>query len=71
MRRYLLWGEITFVFAFLFSFQVEQILKGSLDLIQSPSPSVKIQIKRGKVCLICKGKTLLKDVIKILKQKVC
>ena len=30
---------------------VENILKGSLDLIQSPSPSVKIQIKGGKVCL--------------------
>ena len=31
--------------------------KGSLDLIQSPSPSVKIQIKGGKVCLRYKGKT--------------
>ena len=26
----------------------EKILKGSLDLIQSPSPSVKIQIMGGK-----------------------
>ena len=36
---------------------VEKILKGSLDLIPSPSPSVKIQIMGGKVCLRCKGKT--------------
>ena len=36
--------------------KVEKILKGSLDLIQSPS--VKIQIICGKVCLRCKGKTL-------------
>ena len=37
--------------------KVEKILKGSLDLIPSPSPSVKIQIMDGKVCLRCKGKT--------------
>jgi hypothetical protein len=37
--------------------KVEKILKGSLDLI--PSPSVKIQIMGGKVCLRCKDKTLL------------
>ena len=36
---------------------VEKILKGSLDSIPSPSPSVKIQIKSGKVCLRCKSKT--------------
>ena len=30
--------------------KVEKILKGSLDLIPSPSPSVKIQIMGGKVC---------------------
>ena len=30
--------------------KVETILKGSLDLIQSPSPSVKIQIMGWKVC---------------------
>ena len=29
---------------------VENILKGSLDSIPSPSPSVKIQIMGGKVC---------------------
>ena len=39
--------------------KVESILKGSLDSIPSPSPSVKIQIRGGKVCLRCKGKTLL------------
>ena len=37
--------------------KVEKVLKGSLDSI--PSPSVKIQILGGKVCLRCKGKTLL------------
>jgi hypothetical protein len=36
-----------------------KILKRSLDLIPSPSPSVKIQIMCGKVCLRCRGKTLL------------
>ena len=39
--------------------KVEKILKVSLDLIKSPSPSVKIQIMDGKVCLRCEGKTLL------------
>ena len=43
--------------------KVEKILKGSLDSI--PSPSVKIQIMGGKVCLRCKGKTLLGDVNKV------
>jgi len=36
--------------------KVENILKGSLDSIPSPSSSVKIQIMGGKVCLRCKGK---------------
>ena len=36
--------------------QIEKISKGSLNLIPSPSPLVKIQIKGGKVCLGCKGK---------------
>ena len=40
-------------------FKVEKILIGSLDLIPSPSPSVKIQIMGRKVWLRCKGKTLL------------
>ena len=49
--------------------KVEKILKGSLDLIPSPSPSVKIQIMGGKVSLRCKGKTLLGIVNKLWKQK--
>ena len=47
--------------------KVEKILKGSLDLIPSPSPSMKIQIMGGKVCFRCKGKTLLYLVHKFLK----
>ena len=46
-------------------FKIEKILKDSLDLIPSLSPSVKIQIMGGKVCLRCKGKTLLGLVNKI------
>ena len=49
--------------------KVENILKHSLDSIPSPSPSVKIQIIGGKVCLRCKGKTLLDVVNKLLKTK--
>ena len=45
--------------------KVEKILKGSLDLI--PSPSVKIM--GGKVCLRCKGKTLLGVIKKHLNTK--
>ena len=52
-------------------FKVEKILKGSLDLIPSPSPSVKIQIMGGKVCLRCKGKTLLGIVNKLLYSRIC
>ena len=48
-------------------FKVENILKGSLDLIPSPSHSVKIQIMVGKVCLRCKGKTMVGIVNKLLK----
>ena len=48
-----------------FEHKVENIIKGSLDLI--PSPSVKIRIMGGKVCLKCKGKTLLGIVDKPLK----
>ena len=43
--------------------KVEKILKGCLDSIPSPSPSLKIQIMGGKVCLKCKGKTSLAFVI--------
>ena len=49
--------------------KVEKILKGSLDLIPSPSPSVKIQIMGGKVCLMCTGKTFLGVVNKHLDTK--
>ena len=49
--------------------KVEKILKGSLDLIPSPSPSVKIQSIGEKVCLRFKGKTLLGIVNKLLKTK--
>ena len=49
--------------------KVEKILKGSLDSIPSPSPSMKIQIMVGKVCLRCKGKTLLGIVNKLLNAK--
>ena len=45
--------------------KVGKILKGSLDLIPSPSPLSKIQITGGKVCLRCKGKTLLGVVNKL------
>ena len=45
--------------------KVEKILKCSLDLVSSPLPSVKIQIRGGKVCLRCKGKTLLGIVNKL------
>ena len=48
-------------------FKVEKILKGSLNSIFSPS--LKIQIMGGKNCLMCKGKTLLGVVNKLLKIK--
>ena len=47
--------------------KVENILKGSLDSIPSPLPSVKIQILGRKVCLRCK--TLLGVVNEFLKTK--
>ena len=47
--------------------KVEKILKYSLDLIPSPSTSLKIQIMGRKVCLRCKGKTLLGVVNRLLK----
>ena len=53
-----------------FLFKVEISLKGNLDSIPSPSPSMKIQIVGGKVCLRYKGKTLLGVVNKLLKKKV-
>ena len=38
--------------------KVEKILRGRLDSIPSPSPSVKIQIMGRKVCSRCEVKTL-------------
>ena len=49
--------------------KVEKILKGSLDQILLPSPSIEIQIMSGKVWLRCGGKTLLGIVNKLLKTK--
>ena len=49
--------------------KLEQILKGSLDSIPSPSPLVKSQIMGRKFSLSCKGKTLLGVVKKLLKTK--
>ena len=54
-------SEIGAAFSNTFVCKVEKILKGRLDLIPSPSASVKIQIMDRKVCLRCKGKTLLGD----------
>ena len=51
-------------------FKVEKILKGSLDSILSPSPSVKIQIMGKKTSLRCKGETLLGVVNKLLITKM-
>ena len=47
----------------------EKILKGSLDSIPSPLPSVKIQIMGRRVCFRCKDKTLLGVVNKLLNTK--
>ena len=49
--------------------KVEKTLKGTL--VSIPSPSVKIQIMGGEVCLRCKGKTLLGVVNKLLKLNLC
>ena len=49
--------------------KVKKVQEGSLDLISSPPPSVKIQIMGRKVCLRCKGKILLGVVNKLLKTK--
>jgi len=61
--------EIQFCTSPFLGSKVENILKGSLDSRPSPSPSVKIQIMGGKVCLRCKGKTLQGVVNKLLKTK--
>ena len=44
--------------------KVENVLKGSLDSILSPSSLEKIQIMGRKVCWRCYGKTLLGVVFK-------
>ena len=46
--------------------KVGKILKGSMDSISSPLPSVKIQIMGRKDCLRRKGKSLLGIVNKHL-----
>jgi hypothetical protein len=46
--------------------KVEKILKGSLVLIPSPSHQIKIRIMDKKVCLMCKRKTLLGIVNKLI-----
>ena len=51
--------------------KVKKILEDSLDSISSPLPSVKMQNIGGKVCLRCKGKTLLDLVNKLFFFKVC
>ena len=56
--------------SFIETCNVKKILKGSLDSISSPSPSVKIQIICGKVCLRCRGKTLLGIVHKTFEYKI-
>ena len=61
-------GKFEFL-QFWYEFKIEKILKGSLDSILSPSPSLKIQVMGGKICLRCKDETLLGDVNKFLKTK--
>jgi hypothetical protein len=62
------WVYLEGIFTGIFT-KVEKILKGNLDSIPSPSPTVKIQIMGGKVCLRCKGKTLLGVGKKLLTTK--
>ena len=59
--------EGVLLFLWIFFRKVEKILEGNLDLILSPS--VKIQIMGGKVCLRCKGKMMLGIMNKLLKTK--
>ena len=47
---------------------VEKILKGSLDLILSTTPSVKIQIMGRKVCVRCKGIACFQKFVDINQQ---
>ena len=50
--------------------KIENVLKGRLYSIPTSSTSVKIQIMGKKICLRCKGKTLLGVVNKLLKVKI-
>ena len=72
------WDEILLKVAYLFWQHlncvpqlkyIEKVLKGSLNLISSPSPSIKVHIMGAKICLRCKGKILFGVVYKILKTK--
>ena len=45
--------------------KVEKILKGKLDLMPSPLPSVKVQIMGGQVCLSRKCKTFFTEGVGI------
>ena len=56
-----------YAYAFARQCKVENILKVSLDLTPSPTPSVKFQIMGGKGSLRCKVKTSLGVVNKLLK----
>ena len=67
IKRQLRYQKIHQIFKENDDFKVEKILKGSLDSIPSPLPSVKIQILGGKVCLRCKSKTIMG----VLFSKVC
>jgi hypothetical protein len=53
------------IFFLPFFLEIGKILKGSMDLIPSPSRSERIQAMGGKVCLRCKDKTLLGTVNKL------
>ena len=55
--------QITRLTFLLLLYKIEEILKGSLDSISSPLPSVKIQIISGRVSW--SDKTLLADVKKL------
>ena len=52
-------------------FKVEKILKGGLDLIPSPSPSVKIQIMAGKFTSVKKAKHCWVMSTNFLFSKLC
>ena len=61
--------SIKYVWYIFLIYKVEKIWEDGSDSISSSSPWVKIQIMGGKVCLRCKGKTLLGVVNKLLRTK--